>query len=70
MRIKNMSKEEARTIIKWLTYPDAPAIHPQLARDLFETAELPIPEYLQQKPLAKPEIIWERIKNELISTRE
>jgi len=68
MKIKNMTKEEARTIIKWLTYPDAPDIHPQLARDLFETAELPIPGYLQKNSSTTHNIICESIKNESVGT--
>jgi hypothetical protein len=49
MKVKDMTKEEARVLIKWLGYPDAPAVSSAFVRDLYRKAELPIPEHLQQK---------------------
>lgn len=70
MRIKDMTKEEAQVLIKWLGYPDAPAVSPAFVRALYRKAELPIPEHLQQKPLSNPDIIRKYVKKELFGTWE
>jgi hypothetical protein len=44
--IDSFTKSEARQMIKFLNQKDAPAVHPNTARKLYELAEKPLPKEL------------------------